>query len=140
MARVMSLVTAVFIIVPIVAPAIGQAALGAFGWRSIFVIYLVMGVIASIWFGLRQEETLPAGRRIPFSLPGLGAAARAVLTNRIAVGYTSPRGSSLAPFSPTSPRRSRFSRRSTRSARGSRSISACSPWRSAAPRWPTPAS
>jgi len=88
MARVMSLVTAVFIIVPIVAPAIGQAALGAFGWRSIFVIYLVMGVIASIWFGLRQEETLPAGRRIPFSLPGLGAAARAVLTNRIAVGYT----------------------------------------------------
>ena len=34
MARVMSLVTAVFILVPIIAPALGQAVLGAFGWRA----------------------------------------------------------------------------------------------------------
>ena len=88
MARVMSLVTAVFIIVPIVAPAIGQAALGAFGWRSIFVVYLVMGLIASIWFGLRQEETLPAARRLPFSLPRLASAARQAVTNRMTICYT----------------------------------------------------
>ena len=63
MARVMSLVTAVFILVPIIAPALGQALLGVFGWRAVFVVYLVMGLITSIWFGLRQEETLPAARR-----------------------------------------------------------------------------
>ena len=88
MARVMSLVTAVFILVPIVAPALGQVVLGAFGWRAIFVVYLAMGLITSVWFGLRQEETLPAGRRMPFSLARLGAAAREVLTNRVAVSYT----------------------------------------------------
>ena len=88
MARVMSLVTAVFILVPIVAPALGQIVLGAFGWRAIFVVYLAMGLITSVWFGLRQEETLPAGRRMPFSLARLAGAAREVLTNRVAVSYT----------------------------------------------------
>ena len=88
MARVMSLVTAVFILVPIIAPALGQALLGMFGWRSIFVVYLVMGLITSIWFGLRQEETLPAARRLPFSLARLASAVRQVVTSRVAVGYT----------------------------------------------------
>jgi DHA1 family bicyclomycin/chloramphenicol resistance-like MFS transporter len=88
MARVMSLVTAVFILVPIVAPALGQMLLGAFGWRAIFVLYLVMGLLVSVWFGARQEETLPPSRRIPFSLPRLAAAAREVLTSRVAVSYT----------------------------------------------------
>jgi MFS transporter, DHA1 family, multidrug resistance protein len=88
MARVMSLVTAVFILVPIIAPALGQALLGVFGWRAVFVVYLVMGLITSIWFGLRQEETLPAARRLPFSLPRLAAAAREVVTNRVTVCYT----------------------------------------------------
>lgn len=88
MARVMSLVTAVFILAPIIAPTIGQALLAAFGWRSVFVVYLAMGLIASIWFAMRQEETLPVSRRLPFSVPRLAAAARTVVTNRTVVGYT----------------------------------------------------
>jgi len=88
MARVMSLVTAVFILVPIIAPALGQTLLGMFGWRAVFVVYLVMGLITSIWFGLRQEETLPAARRMPFSVARLASAARQVVTNRVTVGYT----------------------------------------------------
>ena len=88
MARVMSLVTAVFIIAPIVAPQIGQVVLEHFGWRAVFVVYLVMGVVTSAWFGLRQEETLPPQRRVPFSLPRLAAAARAVVTSRMTVCYT----------------------------------------------------
>jgi DHA1 family bicyclomycin/chloramphenicol resistance-like MFS transporter len=88
MARVMSLVMGVFILVPIVAPALGQAILGVSGWRAIFGVYLVMGLIASLWFALRQEETLPSGRRIPFSLGRMGVAAREVVTNRSSIGYT----------------------------------------------------
>ena len=88
MARVISLVTAVFILVPIIAPALGQALLGMFGWRAVFVVYLVMGLITSIWFGLRQEETLPASRRMPFSWARLASAVRQVVTNRVTVGYT----------------------------------------------------
>jgi DHA1 family bicyclomycin/chloramphenicol resistance-like MFS transporter len=88
MARVMSLIMAVFILVPVVAPAIGQAILGALGWRAIFVAYLAMGLLAFVWFAVRQEETLPGSRRIPFSIGRIGAAVRDVVTNRPAIGYT----------------------------------------------------
>jgi MFS transporter, DHA1 family, multidrug resistance protein len=88
MARVMSLIMAVFILVPIVAPALGQAVLAVSGWRTIFGIYLAMGLVALVWFGIRQEETLPSDRRIPFSLGRMSAAVRDVLTTRRSVGYT----------------------------------------------------
>jgi DHA1 family bicyclomycin/chloramphenicol resistance-like MFS transporter len=88
MARVMSLIMAVFILVPVVAPAIGQAIIGVSGWKMIFGVYLVMAVIASLWFGVRQEETLPRNRRIPFSLGRMTSAMREVVTNRQSIGYT----------------------------------------------------
>jgi MFS transporter, DHA1 family, multidrug resistance protein len=87
MARVMSLIMAVFILVPIVAPALGQAILGVAGWRAIFGVYLTMGLITSIWFGARQEETLPSSHRMPFSLRRMATAAREVVTTRTSVGY-----------------------------------------------------
>lgn len=98
MARVMSLVMAVFILVPIVAPAIGQAVLGFSGWRAIFVVYLTMALVASVWFGTRQEETLPASRRIPFSAVRIAGAAREVVTNRRAIGYTLASGCVFGAF------------------------------------------
>ena len=88
MARVMSLVMAVFILVPIVAPALGQAILRISGWRAIFGVYLTMGLIASVWFGMRQEETLPPERRIPFSPARVWSAVSEVVTNRCSIGYT----------------------------------------------------
>jgi MFS transporter, DHA1 family, multidrug resistance protein len=88
MARVISLITVVFILCPIIAPAIGQAVLGRFGWRTIFVIYLVMGLLAAVWFAARQEETLPPARRLPFSIVRMLAAMREVVTTRRAIGYT----------------------------------------------------
>jgi MFS transporter, DHA1 family, multidrug resistance protein len=92
MARVMSLVTAVFILVPVVAPAVGQAILGVAGWRAIFGVYLATALVASAWFAMRQEETLPASRRIPFSAGRIAAATREVVTNRPAIGYTAASG------------------------------------------------
>ena len=88
MARVMSLVMVVFILVPVIAPAIGQAVLGVFGWRAIFVIYLAMGLVAAVWFAIRQEETLPASRRMVFSIRRMAAAMREVVTTRRSIGYT----------------------------------------------------
>jgi DHA1 family bicyclomycin/chloramphenicol resistance-like MFS transporter len=88
MARVMSHIMAVFILAPVVAPAIGQAIIGVSGWRAIFGVYLAMGVLASVWFGVRQEETLPANRRIPFSFGRMMGAVREVLTNRESICYT----------------------------------------------------
>ena len=98
MARVMSLITVVFILVPVVAPAIGQAILALSGWRAIFVVYLAMGSIAAAWFAVRQEETLPAGRRMPLSVGRIAAAAREVLRNRQSIGYTLASGSVFGAF------------------------------------------
>jgi DHA1 family bicyclomycin/chloramphenicol resistance-like MFS transporter len=92
MARVMSFVMAVFILVPVVAPAFGQTVLLVAHWRAIFGIYLMMVLVIGIWFGWRQPETLPPDRRIPFSLVRIGRAIREVVTHRTAFGYTVTRG------------------------------------------------
>jgi DHA1 family bicyclomycin/chloramphenicol resistance-like MFS transporter len=88
MARVMSLITVVFILVPVVAPALGQTVLGVFGWRAIFGVYLAMGLLATVWFAIRQDETLPRDRRMPLAARRMVAAAREVLSHRQSTGYT----------------------------------------------------
>jgi DHA1 family bicyclomycin/chloramphenicol resistance-like MFS transporter len=88
MARVLSLITMVFILVPIVAPAMGQTVLALWGWRAIFGVYLAMGLLVTIWFAVRQEETLPPGRRMPLAPGRIAAAAREVVSHRQAIGYT----------------------------------------------------
>jgi DHA1 family bicyclomycin/chloramphenicol resistance-like MFS transporter len=98
MARVMSLVMAVFILVPVVAPALGQAVLAVAEWRAIFGLYLVMAVVTCAWFGWRQDETLPPSRRVSFSAGRLAGSAREVLTSRVAVGYTLASGSVFGAF------------------------------------------
>jgi DHA1 family bicyclomycin/chloramphenicol resistance-like MFS transporter len=88
MARVMSFVTTVFILVPVVAPLAGQLIMEWAGWRSIFGFYLALAVIAAIWFALRQPETLLPTQRRLFSWRDLGEGIRAMTTNRAVVGYT----------------------------------------------------
>jgi len=88
MARVMSFVMAVFILVPAIAPVLGQAILLVAGWRSIFVTFLVLAVVMLVWFTVRQRETLTPERRVPFSLPRIAGAVREVCSNRVALGYT----------------------------------------------------
>lgn len=88
MARIMSLVMAVFIMVPALAPAVGQGILMVGHWRAIFGVLLAVALIALVWFGLRQPETLPPERRSPFSLIRIALAVRETCTHRIAFGYT----------------------------------------------------
>jgi DHA1 family bicyclomycin/chloramphenicol resistance-like MFS transporter len=88
MARVMSLVMAVFILVPVIAPSIGHAILGVAGWRTIFGVYLMLALTVWVWFASRQKETLAPERRIPLSAGHIARAAREVVTNRVAFGYT----------------------------------------------------
>lgn len=67
MARVMSFVTAFFILVPVVAPAIGKWIMDAFGWEAIFYVQLFFALVVAIWFWKRQVETLRPQYKIPFS-------------------------------------------------------------------------
>ncbi len=88
MARVMSFVMMVFILVPVIAPLFGQMMLIVAHWRAIFGVYLGLALIACLWFALRQPETLAPNRRIPFSLARIGLALGEIFSNRIASGYT----------------------------------------------------
>ncbi|QNM86394.1 multidrug effflux MFS transporter [Polaribacter pectinis] len=58
MAKVMSFVVAIFILVPVVAPAIGKIMLDLYGWKSIFYSQLLFGFFVMIWLWKRQPETL----------------------------------------------------------------------------------
>ncbi len=68
MARIMSIVMAIFILVPAIAPSIGQTVLWIADWRAIFGLLLVMAGISFVWFAVRQPETLPATLRRAFSV------------------------------------------------------------------------
>ncbi|WP_320822059.1 multidrug effflux MFS transporter [Reinekea sp.] len=66
MARVMSFVMMVFIMVPMVAPLVGQAVLLAFNWRAIFGLFILLSAISALWLVIRQPETLDVANRRPF--------------------------------------------------------------------------
>jgi DHA1 family bicyclomycin/chloramphenicol resistance-like MFS transporter len=98
MAKMMSSIMAVFIIIPAIAPAIGQGILTVAGWRSIFATLLIQAIIALIWFVVRQPETLPPEHRFPFSLRQVLKALAEVCRNRVALGYTVVAGCILGAF------------------------------------------
>ncbi len=68
MARIMSFVTVIFIIAPIVAPSFGKLMLDSFGWQSIFSSQLIFGLFVVIWMSQRQPETLKAENRRKMTL------------------------------------------------------------------------
>ena len=98
MARLMSFALAVFILVPTVAPALGQGILWLGGWRAIFGTFFTAAAIAFAWCALRQPETLPTERRRPFSPSAIGWGVIEVLRIRAALGYTLATGFVFAPF------------------------------------------
>jgi DHA1 family bicyclomycin/chloramphenicol resistance-like MFS transporter len=64
MARVMSLVFMVFMLVPVLAPNIGQAILLVASWRAIFLVLAGYALIMLVWSSRRLPETLhPEYRR-----------------------------------------------------------------------------
>ncbi|MFK7749446.1 MAG: multidrug effflux MFS transporter [Kordia sp.] len=67
MAKIMSFIVAIFILVPVVAPALGKLMLDNFGWQSIFNGQLIFGAIIMIWLWKRQPETLDPKNKIKLS-------------------------------------------------------------------------
>ncbi len=88
MARLMSLVMMVFILIPAIAPALGQVILLIASWRGIFMALLLLSCMTLVWFYLRQPETLSSEARRPISLTSLGSAFVEILRTRVAVVYT----------------------------------------------------
>jgi MFS transporter, DHA1 family, multidrug resistance protein len=98
MARIMSFVMSVFMVVPILAPSIGQLVLFVASWRMIFVGFIGMALIAALLLELRQEETLPREKRVNFSAGNLFRSAREFFRFPMAWGYTIAVGFIFAAF------------------------------------------
>ncbi|GGK67888.1 multidrug effflux MFS transporter [Amphritea balenae] len=98
MARVMSLIMTVFIMVPIVAPIIGQGILAIAGWRAIFIFLLLMALGIVTWFALRLPETLPSEKRGKLSFKTLQNSSKEVLANKVAVAYIVALGLAFGSF------------------------------------------
>lgn len=87
MARRMSTIFLIFMIVPIIAPTIGQLVLLFAGWRTIFDLMALMAVAAAIWVYRRLPETLRPENVIPIEPHALAKAWRKVVLHRNAAGY-----------------------------------------------------
>ncbi|WEX86985.1 multidrug effflux MFS transporter [Sinorhizobium garamanticum] len=87
MARVMSYVMIVFMIIPIVAPFLGQLVLASASWHWIFILIGGIGAVLFTWALTRMKESLPVEERLPLSVGAVLSGFRTVLTNRITCGY-----------------------------------------------------
>jgi DHA1 family bicyclomycin/chloramphenicol resistance-like MFS transporter len=88
MARIMSITMIVFMIVPVLAPSLGQAVLAFATWRHIFIFLGVYGAVLAIWLVLRLPETLAPENRRPLSARSIGEAAWLTLRIRQSIGNT----------------------------------------------------
>jgi DHA1 family bicyclomycin/chloramphenicol resistance-like MFS transporter len=87
MARTMSMISMTFLLVPILAPSIGQFVLLFAGWRYIFVFLAVMAAIVAFWVHVRLPETLNDEFREPASVGAMMVNMWEALIHRGSFGY-----------------------------------------------------
>lgn len=71
MGKVMSLIMMIFVIVPALAPTVGQGILFIASWRAIFAFVFFFALISLSWLHFRQEETLSEPSRRDFSFTAI---------------------------------------------------------------------
>lgn len=87
MSKIMSFVMMVFIVIPVMAPAIGQLALSYGSWHNIFWLFVSMGLIALIWVMIDLPETLHPEHRSRFSMTNITHAISQCLTHKPTLIY-----------------------------------------------------
>jgi DHA1 family bicyclomycin/chloramphenicol resistance-like MFS transporter len=88
MAEIMSLIFMVFMVIPVVAPGIGQIVMIFAEWHWIFICMAAIAFAIAVWAFVRLPETLEPERRRPIDLGSVGRAFVYVLRNRLSLFYT----------------------------------------------------
>ncbi|WP_299121098.1 multidrug effflux MFS transporter [uncultured Tenacibaculum sp.] len=88
MAKIMSFIVVIFIMVPVVAPALGKLMLDIYGWKSIFYSQLIFGVIVMFWLWKRQPETLKEENKIKFSFQLFITGTKEFIKHKQAIVFT----------------------------------------------------
>lgn len=87
MAKAMSQIMAVFILVPVVAPSVGSGLIAIFPWQSVFWFCVLWSLIIGVW-SLRLRETLKPEHVQPLSIKSSWRSYRQVAKTPITFGYT----------------------------------------------------
>lgn len=87
MARMMSLIFVIFLMVPAVAPTIGEGILQIGSWRAIFGAMVGLGVMMGLWVYFRLPESLNDENRQPIIPRTIGANMIRALTQPSVAGY-----------------------------------------------------
>lgn len=87
MARIVSFIMTIFIMVPAIAPSIGAVIIAFSNWRGIFIASVLFALLSGSWLTLRQPETLASEKRRPLKIKNLRFALAEVLANRIVLLY-----------------------------------------------------
>ena len=98
MARSMSTIMMVFMIVPVTAPLLGQLVLLVAPWKAIFVVLSVAGLGAFLWVLTRLPETLHPDNKIPISPKTIASGWYQVIFNRNSFGHVMASGLMMAPL------------------------------------------
>lgn len=88
MARIMSFVTVVFLLVPVIAPALGKIVMDIWNWKAIFYLQVIIAGMVCFWFWKRQPETLPKEKRSGFKAITILRGFNAVLSFRRTMLFT----------------------------------------------------
>jgi DHA1 family bicyclomycin/chloramphenicol resistance-like MFS transporter len=87
MAKMMSLIFVIFLMVPAVAPTIGEGILQLGNWRAIFGFMAVLGVAVGAWVHFRLPESLSEENRQPIHLGTIAANMTRALSTPSVAGY-----------------------------------------------------
>jgi DHA1 family bicyclomycin/chloramphenicol resistance-like MFS transporter len=87
MARMMSLIFVIFLMVPALAPTVGEAILQVGNWRAIFGFMAVLGVTVGAWVYTRLPESLSEENRQPIRPRTIAANMGRALVFPSVVGY-----------------------------------------------------
>lgn len=87
MARAMSFVMAIFILIPVVAPSIGAVLTDWVTWRGAVGFTVLVAILVGVW-ALRLPETLAAENRLEMRWRPALQAAKIVVSNRVTMGHT----------------------------------------------------
>ncbi len=88
MAEIMSLIFMVFMVIPIIAPNIGQLVLLFGNWHEIFVVMATIALVIAAWTWFRMPESQHPEDRRPIDIKSVFSGFRIVLTNRFSLWYT----------------------------------------------------
>ena len=88
MAEVLSLIFMIFMVIPVIAPSVGQAIMLFAEWHLIFLFMAGLGGVFLVWIAVRLPETLRAEDVRPLRLAVLAQGFRMVVTNRMSLWYT----------------------------------------------------